>query len=393
MIEPASTLGAKLQRHRVSVRSADADAMVLRNVPANARYFSKPRTNVLVRRLRPGRAYVIAVDADLAYLGTDAGLVRAFEGGAIQEGWRVISIGAASGGRFDQAVEEGLLAVGFDGEEPRLVPGGERPAAGRVVERFGVDLCGVAEPAVAAVGRGEELTSAVATLIQRQPRIPVLVGPPGVGKSHLLLALASAIRAREPGCRVVRVDVGELFAGSLLESDRESLLGAALEATSGGVVLALERIDLAVAEVSHGTALLARRVEGGARIVGTALPGGVSILECEELVRHLHVIHLGPLSLAATREVLSAARAALAAHHGIPIDECSIDAALDRARALAGALTATAVALLDAACARARVDHASVVDPTFVYLAACGFPDIDDIPGHAAIPRLARERT
>jgi hypothetical protein len=394
MIDLGSPLGAKLQRHRISVRAADPDTVLLRNVPANAHFYSKARTNLLVRRLRPGLPFVIAVDADLEYRGPDAGLARAFESGSLKEGWRVISVGAASGGGFEQAVEEGLLAVGFEDQEPRLAPGGEAARGNRVVERFGVELPEPHEAMVGTVGRAEELASLMATLTQQRPRMPILVGLPGVGKSSLLAALAAALKAREPCWRVVRIDLGELFAGVLLESDRENLLSAALEAAAPGrgTVLALERIDLAGAETAHGPALLARRVEGGVRVVGTALPDAVASLECDPLLRHLQVIRLDPLDRTATLAVLGNVRATLAAHHGIPIAECSLEAAVDRALALAGALPATAVALLDAACATARLDGGASVDPVHINLAACGFPDIDDIPCRPFGRRPSRER-
>jgi ATP-dependent Clp protease ATP-binding subunit ClpA len=394
MTELNPELEGRLQRHRVQVRQPDADTMVLRHVPANRQFFSKARTNLLVRRMRPGLPFVIAVDADLQYRGQDAVMARAFEVGKLQEGWRVISVAAATSGHFHEAIEVGLLAVGFEEVEPRIIGPGEPSTGRRIIERLGIDLTERAAAPVRTVGRDETLKAAVASLLQRQPRVPVFAGPSGVGKSHLLLAVAAALRERQPDWRVVRVDIGELFAGTVLDSERETVLAAVLEcaAPREGRVLALERIDRVVDETVHGAALLASRVEAGARIVGTTLTSATAWVAAAPLARHLHVVAVESLDRAETLAAVGTARDALAAYHGLQIGDAALDAAIDRARALAGAQPATALALLDAACARARAEDAPAVDPAFVYVAAAGFPDIDDIPRPAPLCHRRKEQ-
>lgn len=86
MLELEPKLADRLKQHRVRAELTDDDTALFRRVPISRRYFTKSRTNVLVKRPAEGLPFVICVDADLAYLGADRKLARVFEGAPQRRG-------------------------------------------------------------------------------------------------------------------------------------------------------------------------------------------------------------------------------------------------------------------------------------------------------------------
>lgn len=384
MLDPDSPIAARLRLHRVQVRAADAGTVVLRNVPANERFFNKARTNLLVKRPHNGMPFLIGVDEDLEYTGPDPALARAFSGGTTQQGWRVVFVDPRV--RADPAliVEDALRAVGFDGAEPSwTAPAGQGVEPGGLAARFGIDLS-AGEPQAGnlacTTSRAETVAEVVSSLLQWRPRLPLVAAEAGIGKSHLLRTVADRLRACRPSWHVIRIDLGHLFAGTMFEAERENLLEGVLDEVALGNehVLALERLDLVLSGTRHGALALARALDQGGRIVGTSLPAYLAAFEEAPFQRHLHVIKLGPLSPDDTRDVLRAALGELSAHHQVRIDETCVETVVSRACTLAGHLPGTALALIDAACARARLGSIPAVDASVVYVAACAFTEAEE---------------
>lgn len=378
-------LGAMLRRRRVRVGAADENAVILQNVPANRQFFNKSRTNLLVKRPQGGLPFVVGVDEDLEYSGDDHLLAGAFAGATRRQGWRVFFVDAPRSGPIQGIVEGALRMVGFDGEQPSLpLDAGSRPPAADegLVARYGRHLSDGDSGATAViVGRNEVLNDVLVGLLQWQGRLPVVAGDAGVGKTHLLRHVASRLANRRPPRRVVAVDTAELFAGAWSAAERENRLATLLvELTrSPGLVLALEHIDLAVGETSYGALLLARALECGARLLGSTEPAHLSrLVDCAPLARHVQVISLREITREETRHVVRALLPSIARHHGVHLDESCVATAVERASTLAGRFPAKAIALIDAAAARAHLSGAPVVDAADVYLAACGFSEIEE---------------
>jgi hypothetical protein len=371
MLDPDSPLGEKLRAHRVRMRTDGPDTLILHNVPANPRYFNKPGTNVMVKRARASLPFLIAVDADLAYSGPDPALCRAFAAGTTQQGWRIVFLDSRGEGQWAEVVEDALQAVGFDGAEPRWrsreePAGSEEPG---LLARFGVDCA--PQDVAGTAGRDDALREVMSVLMLAHARMPVVLGQSGIGKSHLLRAVAGECR-RLIGARMLAVDLCHLFSGTALDAERENLLAGVVEeaARAGGTVLALERLDLVFTETRLGPGALARAIDAGARLVGTAPPGLLPRLEHSPLARRLHPLLLLPLGRADTVSAVRLALPALTAHHGLSCPDALADAIVDASRGLAGCQPAAAVALADAAYARARLDGAPEVAAVHVYLAA-----------------------
>ncbi len=354
MIELEKNLSKKLRELRVRVETPDGDTVLMRDVPTNADFFNKPRTNLLIKRPREGMPYVVCVDEDLSYRGDDLSLARAFAGASVEQGWRALYV-RADLKDSRRAVEEALASLGFDGRAPCLFSPQATGAKNKesLLAIFGVDLSERSDEPT--VGREDQAELAASCAIAWQRRLALIVGEAGVGKTNLLYEVARRLRALPCEFQVVCVDVGVLFAGTLFDSERENLLSKLLdEATEEKqTVVALEHIELAVSLAPQGALLLARAIDRGARLIGTTLPALAARLETPTIARRVQMIELGELSLSESERVILALMDSIALHHCVEIDDDVALSAIDHSLSLAGRLPAKAISLLDAAAARA----------------------------------------
>jgi ATP-dependent Clp protease ATP-binding subunit ClpA len=382
MVVVEQELEERLKQLRVYIDAPDGNTVLLRNVPANDRFFNKARTNLLIKRPREGMPYLICVDEDLEYIGTDSALARAFVMGHKQQGWRALCVGHETQANIQVLIEEALGVVGFDGREPELKPtaGNEDPSngKGRLLATFAVEVSADAglEPTI---GREESVEAVVSSLLQWQVRLPLIVGESGVGKTNLVQEVARKLRQCRPSFKVLSVELSAVMAGTLFDAERESLLIALLKDVSDQpeTIVALEHLEMALTGVPRGHLLIGQALDGGARLIGTTLPAYLSMFEIEPLMRRLQVTELTETSLGDTREVLQALRERIAEHHHIAIGEAVLKTVIETALPLTGHYPAKAISLLDAAAARAILAGESELGLFEVYGAAAGFREVD----------------
>ena len=361
-------LADSLRRAHVRIDVTDRHTAWLRDVPANTQFFNKPSTNVLVKRPGAGLPFVVCVDEDLQYRGADGAVARAFAQGPREHGWRVLFAG--SNGELQPVVERALDALGFDGCEPSLKPGepsAKRAAGARLIDSFGEDLTaavddGSAEPCVERSVEVEELCRG---LLQARPVMPIVAGVSGIGKTNLLHGAARRLRACRPGLRLVRVDLGVVLAGTLFEAERENLLASLVKEAvdAGTTVLALEHFEVLQMDSPCGPLVVAGAIDAGARLIGTtpALFAPYVARLRAPLGRRLAPIDLLELPLARMPSVLAPHVPSIARHHGVGIPESFLDAVIDAACAMEGALPAKALSLVDAAASAAALAGRDVV--------------------------------
>jgi ATP-dependent Clp protease ATP-binding subunit ClpA len=377
MLELEQTLAKRLKQMRVRVDVPDDNTVFLRNVPTPERFFNKARTNLLIKRPEKGLPFLVCVDEDLRYTGTDAQVARAFSGGHKQQGWRVLFIDRSLKEDFQAVVAGALEAIGFDGLEPKICPPVAPAARAGLLETFGKDVS--ARAAIAGceptIGRDERIEELLSSLLQWQVRLPVVVGESGVGKTNLIIGAARRLSRVRPELRIVSVDLGVLMAGTLFDSDRENLLAALLKEAgeSADTVLAMEHIEVGLIGVPRGPLVMADALDKGLRLIGTTLPNYLYGFETAPLARRLHLVELCEMGLDESLEVLTALRDGVSKHHRVEIGESLAQSAIDVSLALAGRLPAKAIALLDAAAARAVLSGEGRVSDYDLYTAAARY--------------------
>ena len=367
-------LKARLKQLKVRIDNPDDDTLLLRNVPADSRSFSKPQTSVLVKRPRAGLPFLVCVDEDLEYVGPDREMARVFAASDRQQGWRVVSAASGVYPQAEDAVQQALAMLGASGEPPVPSKALAKPAGGGLLARFAVNITAQVRDGSAphTVGRDEVAEQTATSLLSWQRRLPVIVGAPGLGKSNLLYKVAGHLAEVRPDWELLSVDLSCLLAGALWEGEREKLLNVALEeAVAGGpIALALERLELAVMTAPLTPWLLAGALERGAHLVATCLPPYVEKLAQGPLARRMDPIEVTELAREDAAAVLGHLRETLAAHHRVAIDAPVVEAVVARSLTLAGRQPDKAITLLDAAAARAGLMRQPVVTLCDVYLAA-----------------------
>jgi ATP-dependent Clp protease ATP-binding subunit ClpA len=367
-------LKARLKQLKVRIDNLDDDTLLLRNVPADSLCFSKAQTSVLVKRPRAGLPFLVCMDEDLKYMGPDRELARIFAVSDRKQGWRVVSTSSGVYPQAEDAVQKALAMLGAPGDGP--VPANARPkvAGGSLLERFAVNITAHVRDGSTphTVGREELAEQAAVSLLSWERRLPVMVGAPGLGKSNLLYRVAGHLADVRPDLELRLVDLSSLLAGALWESEREKLLNAVLEeaVAHSSVVLALERLELAVMTAQLTPWLLAGALDRGARLAATCLPPFIEKLNQGPLARRIDLIEVTELTREDAAAVLGHLREALAAHHRVAIDATLVEAAVARSLTLAGLLPDKAITLLDGAAARAALLKQPAVTLCDLYLAA-----------------------
>ncbi len=377
MLEIDRGLATRLRETGVRIDVPDKDTVFLRSVPVNAAAFSKPTTNVLVKRPREGMPFLVCVDEDLNYVGTNPVLARLFAGAVRQEGWRILSLGGESALTFEPALERALTIVGFDDRGPSLGAAGPPAATGgeRLVDTFGVNLTekAAAPNAEPTVGRAETVEEVVSCVLRwGQARLPLIAGESGVGKTNLLFGVARRLSECRPSLRLVSLDLAAVLAGTLWEAERETLVTSLCHeaAEAQNLIVAVEHLELGIADTSRGALILSQHLDRGTRLIGTTLPPFLPAFDRPPLARRIHLVEVAEPGMAETVSILKALCGTIAAHHGVEIDEAAIRTSARAAQPLPGCFPAKAIALLDAAATRTALAGAAVVASDDIYYAA-----------------------
>src|SRR5437762_1159749 len=292
----------------------------------------------------------------------------------------------ALAGVKDGAVADAFRAAGLTRdtllEAAAAVRGGQRVTSQtpegtyESLEKYGRDLTALAQQGKLdpVIGRDEEIRRVIQILSRRTKNNPVLIGPPGVGKTAIVEGLAQRIvRGDVPeglkNRRVVTLDMGALVAGAKYRGEFEERLKAVLKAvqeSQGQIILFIDELHTVVgAGAAEGAMdasnLLKPMLARGELhcISATTLDEYRKHIEKDAaLERRFQPVLVDQPSVEDTISILRGLKERYEVHHGVEIKDAALVAAATLShRYIADRfLPDKAIDLVDEAAARLRTE-------------------------------------
>jgi ATP-dependent Clp protease ATP-binding subunit ClpA len=244
-----------------------------------------------------------------------------------------------------------------------------------LLDRIGRDLTALARQGLLApvVGREEETAWVIETLLRDTKRNPVLLGPPGVGKTAIVEGLAQRIVAGKvpdalKNSRIIEIPLAGLVAGTQYRGQLEERIQQLVaEASQPGIVLFLDEIHMLEAgDAGLAAALKPALARGDVAVIGatSADEYRTTIARDDSLDRRLSTFEVSELDTAATLLILQALRDRLATSRGVTVSDDALKALLEFAdhSIVNRRLPDKAIDLVEQAVARAIVDGRKTVE-------------------------------
>src|SRR6266404_5002356 len=296
----------------------------------------------------------------------------------------------ALAGVKDGAVAEAFRAAGLTRdtllEAAAAVRGGQRVTSQtpegtyESLEKYGRDLTALAQQGKLdpVIGRDEEIRRVIQILSRRTKNNPVLIGPPGVGKTAIVEGLAQRIvRGDVPeglkGKRIVTLDMGALVAGAKYRGEFEERLKAVLKAvqdSQGEIILFIDELHTVVGAGAAEGAMDASNLlkpmlaRGELHCIGaTTLDEYKKHIEKDAaLERRFQPVTVDQPSVEDTISILRGLKERYEIHHGVRIKDAALVAAavLSHRYISDRFLPDKAIDLVDEAAAKLRMEIESV---------------------------------
>ncbi|THG94437.1 hypothetical protein EW026_g7036 [Hermanssonia centrifuga] len=229
------------------------------------------------------------------------------------------------------------------------------------------------------IGRDEEIRRTIQILSRRTKSNPVLIGPPGVGKTAILEGLASRIVAKEVpeslhNKRVLSIDLAAIMAGSGIRGAFEEKFKALLrdiEDEANEVICFIDEVhtlfQLGKAEGSIDAGQMIKpALARGLRLVGATTPDEYrkSIGKDAALERRFQPVQIDEPTVESTISILRGLKPKYEVHHGVEIsDGALVTAAVYSARYISDRyLPDKAIDLMDEAASSLRLAQESKPD-------------------------------
>jgi ATP-dependent Clp protease ATP-binding subunit ClpB len=286
----------------------------------------------------------------------------------------------------DGAVAEAFRSAGLTREKlleaTAAVRGGQRVTSPtpegtyEALEKYGRDLTALAQQGKLdpVIGRDEEIRRVIQILSRRTKNNPVLIGPPGVGKTAIVEGLAQRIvRGDVPeglkNKRIVSLDMGALVAGAKYRGEFEERLKAVLKAVQdaqGEIILFIDELHTVVGAGAAEGAMDASNLlkpmlaRGELHCIGaTTLDEYKKHIEKDAaLERRFQPVMVDQPSVEDTISILRGLKERYEIHHGVRIkDAALVAAAVLSHRYIADRfLPDKAIDLVDEAAAKLRTE-------------------------------------
>jgi len=302
------------------------------------------------------------------YIGTEhllIGIMREGEGvaaGVLESlGVSLDKVRAETTRILNQSVSQGQSQRGTSTRTPTL-------------DQLGIDLtaasrAGKLDPVI---GRSKELARVIQILSRRTKNNPVLIGPPGVGKTAIVEALAQHVVAGDTpdslaNKRVVTLDMGALVAGTKYRGEFEERLKKVIEEikAAGNCILFIDEMHTMVGAGAAEGAVDAANIlkpslaRGELQCIGaTTLDDYRKYVERDPaLERRFQPVNVEEPTTEETVEILRGIKSKFEGHHGVTIEDEALHAAATlAARFIADRyLPDKAIDLMDEAGSRVRI--------------------------------------
>ncbi|XP_006461661.1 hypothetical protein AGABI2DRAFT_185786 [Agaricus bisporus var. bisporus H97] len=252
---------------------------------------------------------------------------------------------------------------------------------GEALKEHSIDLTALARDGKLdpTIGRDEEIRRTIQILSRRTKSNPVLIGPPGVGKTAILEGLASRIVSKEvpeslQNKRVLSIDLASILAGSgirgAFEEKFKSLLRD-IEDQTGSIICFIDEIHtlfrLGKAEGSIDAGQMIKpALARGLQLVGATTPDEYrkNIAKDAALERRFQPIQITEPTVSSTISILRGLKSRYEVHHGVEIsDSALVTAAVYSARYVSDRyLPDKAIDLVDEAASALRLAQESKPD-------------------------------
>ena len=242
------------------------------------------------------------------------------------------------------------------------------------LDQLGIDLtaasrAGKLDPVI---GRSKEIARVIQILSRRTKNNPVLIGPPGVGKTAIVEALAQNIVSGDvpeslANKRVVTLDMGALVAGTKYRGEFEERLKKVIEEikAAGNCVLFIDEMHTMVGAGAAEGAVDAANIlkpslaRGELQTIGATTTDDYRkyVERDPALERRFQPVNVEEPSTEETVDILRGIKIKFEEHHGVTIE----DEALEAASTLASRFIADrylpdkAIDLMDEAGSRVRI--------------------------------------
>ncbi len=277
----------------------------------------------------------------------------------------------------DLGLEENQVKKAIDKVRKGMKVTSDNPEATLdALKKFGKDLTEIAalgklDPVI---GRDEEIRRVIQVLSRRRKNNPVLVGPPGVGKTAIAEGLAQRIIKRDvpeglKDKKVIELDMGALIAGAKFRGEFEERLKAVLkevQSADGGIILFIDELHTVVGagategSMDAGNLLKPALARGELHCIGaTTIDEYRKYIEKDSaLERRFQMVNVDEPSVEETISILRGLKEKYEVHHGVRIKDNAIVAAAKLShRYIADRfLPDKAIDLIDEATAKVRVE-------------------------------------
>ncbi|KAG2133973.1 P-loop containing nucleoside triphosphate hydrolase protein [Suillus cothurnatus] len=252
---------------------------------------------------------------------------------------------------------------------------------GDALKEYSVDLTEMARNGKLdpTIGRDDEIRRTIQILSRRTKSNPVLIGPPGVGKTAILEGLASRIVAKEvpeslQNKRVLSIDLASIMAGSGIRGQFEEKFKALIrdiEEEAGNVICFIDEVhslfNLGKAEGSIDAGQMIKpALARGLQLVGATTPDEYrkTIGKDAALERRFQPVSIDEPTVESTISILRGLKSRYEVHHGVEIaDSALVTAAVYSARYISDRyLPDKAIDLVDEAASALRLAQESKPD-------------------------------